>query len=490
MRVSSIEGFGRLTLARKSGREMDASVIGDLAGGLDWEALREEADTFLRRLFPICRSITGEGVRQTLAALQEIAPFQLHEVPSGTECYDWVVPDEWTIRDAYVATPDGARVIDFQKSNLHVVGYSEPIDARMTFAELEPHLHTLPHLPQAIPYRTTYYKRDWGFCLSHEHLERMDRGAKYRVVIDSTLAPGALTYGEALIHGSSGSEYLISTYCCHPSLANDNLSGIVLWALLLRQLSSRPNRHSYRFVILPETIGALAYLARNEESLKRVQGGFVITTVAGPGKPGYKCSFRGDSRVDRAVEQVFAELRLEHVRYPFDISGSDERQYSSPAFRIPVVSVTKDKYYEYDFYHTSLDNLDFISAQGLVDTLKLYLLAIGNLEADLAYRSLNPHGEPMLGKRGLYPQTGGGIQQKAAGGTHAERRYELLAGTEALGSELDAIRWLMFLGDGATTLLEIAGKTGLPMRQLHATAERLCSHGLLEPVVGDPGAAK
>lgn len=446
----------------------------------DWAALREEADALLRRLFPICRSITGEGVRQTLAILQEAVPFQVSEVPSGTVCYDWTVPDEWTIRDAYVAAPDGTRLIDFRKSNLHLVSYSEPIDKVMSFDELEPHLHSLPDLPRAIPYRTTYYKRDWGFCLSYEQLQQMDRRAKYHVVVDSGLAPGGLTYGEALIPGRSGREVLVSTYCCHPSMANDNLSGVVLWTLLLRELRSRPARHSYRFVILPETIGAIAYLARNEDRMKQVQGGFVITTAAGPGKVGFKASFRGDALVDRAVARTFAELKVDPVRYPFDISGSDERQYSTPGFRIPVVTISKDKFYEYDYYHTSLDDLDFISAGNLIDTLKLYLLSIENLELDLTYRSLNPHGEPMLGKRGLYPPTGGAIRQKAAGGPRSPRRDEEPTSEVGPGGELDAIRWLMFLSDGATTLLEIAEKTGLPMRQLFEVAERLRGQGLLE----------
>jgi aminopeptidase-like protein len=444
-------------------------------GDPDWAALEQEADALLRRLFPLCRSITGEGVRRTLAILQEIAPFEMKEIPSGTVCYDWIVPDEWTIRDAYVADREGTRLIDFRKSNLHVVSYSEPIDRRMSFAELAPHLHTLPNLPRAIPYRTTYYKRDWGFCLSHEQLQGMDPAAEYHVVVDSTLAPGSLTYGEAQLGSQAGPEVLISTYCCHPSLANDNLSGIVLWALLLRELGRTPRRLSYRFVIVPETIGAIAYLARNEEAMKRVAGGFVLTTGAGPGRPGWKSSFRGDATVDRAVQRAFAERGIDAILYPFDISGSDERQYSTPGFRIPTVTITKDKYYEYDFYHTSLDDLDFIRAGNLIETLRLYLASIETLELDLTYRSLNPHGEPMLGRRGLYPQTGGAIRQKAATGGAAEP-------VAAPGDELDAIRWLMFLSDGETSLLQIAEKTGLPMRRLFLTAERLRSQGLLERV--------
>jgi aminopeptidase-like protein len=453
---------------------------------LAWESLTEEADRLLRRLFPICRSLTGDGVRETLTILKDVAAFDVHEVPSGTVCYDWTVPEEWSIRDAYIATLSGERIVDFRESNLHVVSYSTPIDAVLSFEELEEHLYTLPSLPDAIPYRTSYYKRDWGFCLSNQQLLRFDRSARYRVVIDSTLAPGSLTYGEALLPGRSGQEYLISTYCCHPSLANDNLSGMVLWSLLLRELRARPTRHSYRFVIVPETIGAIAYLHANEERMRQVAGGFVLTTVAGPGRFGYKRSFLGNHRLDRAVRQTFRELSIEPLDYPFDINGSDERQYSAPFFRIPVVTICKDKYYEYDYYHTSLDNLEFINASSLVETLRLYLLSIEKLECDGAYRSLSPHSEPMLGRRGLYPQTGGSIRQAAgqAETHHAERGYDVSEGRIVRGSELDAIRWLLFLGDGKTTLLEIAERTALPVAQLHHTAQRLCEHGLLERMDG------
>ena len=456
---------------------------------LPWESLTEEADRLLRRLFPICRSLTGDGVRETLAILKDFAAFDVHEVPSGTVCYDWTVPEEWSIRDAYIATLSGERIVDFRESNLHVVSYSTPIDAVLSFEELEGHLYTLPSLPDAIPYRTSYYKRDWGFCLTHGQFLRLDRTAKYHVVIDSTLAPGSLTYGEALLPGRSDQEYLISTYCCHPSLANDNLSGMVLWSLLLRELRARPTRHSYRFVIVPETVGAIAYLHANEERMRQAAGGFVVTTVAGPGRLGYKRSFLGNHRLDRAVRQTFRELAIEPLDYPFDINGSDERQYSAPFFRIPTVTISKDKYYEYDYYHTSRDNLEFISASSLVETLKLYLLSIEKLETDLVYRSLTPHSEPMLGRRGLDPQTGGSIRQAAgqAETHHAERGYVVSEGRIARGSELDAIRWLLFWGDGSTTLLEIAERTGLPVRQLYETAEMLRQHDLLERLPGEGG---
>jgi aminopeptidase-like protein len=442
----------------------------------------KQADALLHNLFPICRSITGGGLRQTLDLLRQVTPFDLHEVPSGTACYDWTVPDEWTVRDAFVADPGGRRVIDFQKNNLHLVNYSEPFEGRLTFDELRPHLFTLPDLPDAIPYRTSYYRRMWGFCLTQKQFEALDREAAYHVRVDTTLAPGSLTYGEAALAGTSGQEFLISTYACHPSLGNDNLSGIILWTLLLRELRARKLRHSYRFVIVPETIGALAWLRRNEERAKKLSGGFVLSTVAGPGIFGYKHSFRGDARVDRAARLAFRERGLEYTEYPFDVNGSDERQYSSPAFRIPVGTICKDKYYEYPYYHTSLDNLNFISAEALVQTLELYLLAIEKLEQERVFRSTMPCGEPMLGKRGLYPAVGGSIKQAAAdtSARHGERRYTVQDERSLYGSELDAIRWLMFHGDGQTSLSAIAEQTGLPLRQLAEVAEKLVEQKLLE----------
>jgi len=439
------------------------------------------ADDLLKRLFPICRSITGDGVRQTLEILREVAEFKVVEVPSGTVCYDWIVPSEWNVREAYIADSSGRKVVDFRSNNLHLVSYSEPVDAVMSFEELRPHLHTLPDLPDAIPYRTSYYNQGWGFCLTHRQFETLDQKDTYRVLVDSTITPGSLTYGEALMPGRSGREFLISTYCCHPSLGNDNLSGMVLWALLLRELRLRSLRHAYRFVILPETIGSIVYLSLNEKIARQWSGGLIPSTVAGPGKFGYKRTFKGDHLIDRAVRLTFKELNLEFSEYPFDVNGSDERQYSSPAFRIPMGTICKDKYYEYTYYHTSLDNLDFISADALVQSLKLYLLAVEKLEQDLTYQSLQPHGEPMLGQRGLYPNIGGSIRQKAADMStgHGERKYEVSADRILFGNELDAIRWVLFYSDGQTSLLEIAEKTGLPMRQLHEVAERLVQHQLL-----------
>lgn len=448
---------------------------------LDWDALTAEADELLAELFPLPRSLTGEGVRATLHRLQKVAPFDLIEIPSGTQVYDWEVPEEWNIRGGYLETEDGERVVDFDDLNLHVVGYSTPIDEILSWQELEPHLHTLPDLPEAVPYRTSYYDRDWGFCLSHHTYLGLDRDKRYRAVIDTELKAGSMTLGEARIEGESGHEFLVSAYCCHPSLANDSLSGVVLWAMLLRELQSRPTRHAYRFVILPETIGAIAYLALHEEEMKRVRGGFIPTTLAGPGPFGYKRTFRGESVVDRAVRRTFAEQDIDYIEYPFDINGSDEKQYSAPAFRIPVGTISKSKYYEYQEYHTSLDNLEFIEPKYLIDSLKLYLLSIEKLELDLTYRSLSPHSEPMFGKRGLYPRLGGSIKQRAADlqREHHEREYAIEIDTSIYGNALDALRWTMFYSDGNTSLLDLAEKVAMPVRQLYESAETLQEHGLL-----------
>lgn len=466
------------------GMEPDSIVMGSIS----FEALTEEADDLLKRLFPICRSITGEGVRQSLAILQEVVDFEVHEISSGTVCYDWVVPDEWNVSEAYIQDSQGRTIADFRDNNLHLVSYSMPIDRVVSFQELSEHLHTLPDLPDAVPYRTSYYKRDWGFCLSYKQFERLDTKANYHVYINATLNPGGLTFGETAISGHSGKEFLLSTYSCHPSLANDNLSGMVLWTLLLRELKSKNLRHSYRAVIVPETIGAIAYLSQHEAAMKCSSGGFVITTVAGPGRFGYKQTFLGNHLIDRAVQRTFAELDRDYSLYPFDVKGSDETHYSAPYFRIPVGTICKDKYYEYPFYHTSLDNLQFINARHLVQTLELYLLTIEKLELNRTYRSLSPYSEPMLGQRGLYPSIGGHINQPAVdGGRHSKRDYALGPTQKVCGQDLDAMLWVLFYGDGKTSLLDVAEKIGFPIRQLYRAAERLCAEGLLEEVSQNPG---
>ena len=432
--------------------------------------LKEEAENLLRELFPINRSITGSGVRKSLKILSKVADFEIKGVPSGTKCYDWEIPPEWELKDAYVEDSKGKRIIDIKDSNLHVMGYSTPVDRKVPYSELIAHIHTMSDMPDAIPYRTSYYDRKFGFCMRHKDFLKLDKTETYHMHIDSSLKEGSLTYGERILKGTSGKEFIISTYCCHPSLANDNLSGMVLWVLLLRNLSKRKLRHTYRFVIAPETIGAIAYCSLNEEAMKNIEAGLVITTVAGPGKRGYKRSFMGSSIIDMAIEHVFRQSGIDFIRYPFDIQGSDERQFSSLPFRIPICTITKDKYYEYPYYHTSLDNLDFIKSDWLIEALGIYLKVIESLENSIVYAPLNHACEPMLGKRGAYPKTGGAINQNRK---DAEKDKK---------SDLDVIKWILFLSDGKKTLLEISEETGIDSSRLNEAAIRLCKLSLLKEV--------
>nr|WP_208019631.1 DUF4910 domain-containing protein [Candidatus Chlorobium masyuteum] len=426
--------------------------------------MAKEIDGFLRRLFPICRSITGNGNRETLRILQEIIPLTVHEVPSGTRVYDWVVPDEWNIRDASISTMDNRRIVDFNVSNLHLVSYSEPVQGTYTWSQLQSRLHLHPEIPDAIPYRTSYYKRDWGFCLTAAQYRDLEQKKEpYKVVIDSSLEPGSLTYGELLIPGQSRREILISCYICHPAMANDSLSGVLLTAFLARELLAKSDRYySYRIVFVPETIGAVAYSALNESPMKRIDTGLVITTVGGPGKFGYKRSFEEGHVINRLIEEVLNETGEEYLTYPFDIHGSDERQYSSQGFRINTATICRDRYYEYPEYHTSLDNLDFVSGQQISETLGLYSRLIDKLEALRYYRNTLPDCEVMLSRHSLYPETGGAQQPEPNG-----------------CSELDIILWLLFLCDGKLDSESIAERLAVDTKTLQLLINRLTEKGVL-----------
>lgn len=426
-----------------------------------------ELDHYLRRLFPLCRSITGEPNRETLRILQEIIPLTIHEVPTGKTVYDWTIPDEWTIRDAWIADANGHRLVDFQASNLHVVSYSEPVDAVMNWEELQPRIHKHPDLPEAIPYRTSYYKRDWGFCVTHaQYAELKKQQGELTVVIDSELKPGSLSYGEILIPGQSSQEILLSCYICHPSMANDSLSGVLLTAFLARYIAELKERHwSYRIVFVPETIGAIAYCALNETAMKQIDMGFVITTVGGPGKFGYKKSFDSTHPVNAMIESVLTESGVDFITYPFDIHGSDERQYSSQGFRINVATICRDRYYEYPHYHSSLDDLKFVTPQQIEETLEHYVRLIDKLEARRVYRNRIPYGEVMLSRHNLYP-TIGGKQLPVFGGK----------------TELDLILWLLFLCDGKLDIDYIAKCLGASVEILSCLADSLVDKGVLEVV--------
>ena len=410
-------------------------------------------------LYPLCRSITGDGVRATLRAIGERIPLEVHEVPSGTSVLDWTVPREWNVRDAYVADASGRRIVDFRAHNLHLLGYSVPVRERMTLERLRPHLHTLPEQPDRIPYRTSYYAEQWGFCLEHARLAELRDGEEYEVVIDTTLEDGHLTYGECVLRGREPSEVLVSAHVCHPSLANDNLSGIAVATHLARALVEVDRRHTYRFVFAPGTIGSITWLARNADAAKRVAHGLVLTGVGDPGAPTYKRSRRGVATIDRAMTHVLGEGGRKHAIEDFSPWGYDERQYCSPGFNLPVGCLMRTPHGRYPEYHTSGDDLGFVTAEALADSLDRCLEAVDVLERDATYSNLSPHGEPQLGRRGLYGALGGS----------ADKRTDELA-----------LLWVLNLSDGDHSLLAIAERSGLPFRTVAGAADLLTEHGLLE----------
>lgn len=366
-----------------------------------------ELEQYFDRLWPICRSLTGPGVRESLDILSEIVPMERYRVQSGSRVFDWEVPDEWTIRAAYILTPDGRKIADFSENNLHVWSYSTPVSAKMTLDELRPHLRSLPDQPTAIPYVTTYYKRHWGFCLDHETLQGLPEDGEYTVLIDSTLEPGFLDYGEAVLPGSSDREVLFSTYVCHPSMANNELSGPLAQAFLYREIAALPNRkYTYRFVFTPETIGVIAYLDRMGKHLSdKLDAGYVLTCCGDRGDLTYKASKRGDSLADRVAHHVLKHSGKSHHLIPFAVGGSDERQYCSPGFNLPVGSLMRTPYQRYPEYHTSLDNKAFISFPHLLDCISTYLDFIRVMELNEFYVNTVAFCEPQLGKRGLYPDS-------------------------------------------------------------------------------------
>jgi len=417
-----------------------------------------EMMALVERLYPICRSITGDGVRETLRILGEHIPLEVHQVPSGTEVLDWVVPDEWNIRDAWIKDSSGARVVDFRESNLHVVNYSDPVaPRRVTRDELGQHLHSLPEHPDWIPYRTSYYNRTWGFCVAHRQLDALtDR--EYEVCIDATLEPGHLTYGEYALAGDSEDEILISAHVCHPSLCNDNLSGIAVSVFLARALAALPRRFSYRFLYIPGTIGSITWLARNREQAKRVRAGLTLVCVGSRGAFTYKKTFAGDRDVDRAAAHVLKALDAEHELIDFFPYGYDERQFNSPGFRIPVGSLMRARHGRFPEYHTSGDNLSFVSGSRLLESLDVVQQILQVLESNRRYRNTKPFGEPQLGKRGIY---------RALGGQADPAELQL------------AMLWVLCLSDGAHSLLDVADRSGLPFGTCRKAAELLREHELL-----------
>jgi aminopeptidase-like protein len=429
------------------------------SGGAPGEAMHD----LIADLYPICRSITGDGLRKTLRILQDQIPITIEEVPSGTKVLDWTIPKEWNIRDAYIKNERGERVVDFQASNLHVVNYSVPVQRTMTLGELRPHLHTLPDHPDWIPYRTSYYNETWGFCLRHHTLEALPEGT-YEVCIDSTLEPGALSYGEYVIPGETNEEVLFSCHTCHPSLCNDNLSGVALCTFLAKHLRERTTRYTYRFLFIPGTIGAITWLDHNEKRADRIKHGLVVACVGDSGPFHYKQSRRGDAEIDRVVQYV-----LEHSDEPIGVRsftpyGYDERQYCSPGFNLPVGSLTRTPHGRFPEYHTSADDLDLVTPDALAQSLDRYLEVVKMLEANRTYLNTNPKGEPQLGRRGLYRATGG----------HKEAEEMQMA-----------MLWTLNLSDGSHALLDVAEAAELPFKQVHDVAQLLSEHDLLTPVSAD-----
>lgn len=412
--------------------------------------------TFASDLYPLCRSITGDGIRETLKKIGTVIPLQLSEVPSGTEVFDWTVPKEWNIRNAYVRIPSGDRVLDFHRSSLHVLNYSTPVHATMPLSELRPHLFTLPDRPDWIPYRTSYYQENWGFCLSHNQLQALGE-RDYEVCIDSTLEDGNLTYGECYLPGRSSDEVLISCHACHPSLANDNLSGLTVAAFLAQLLSGQDLRYSYRFLFIPGTIGAITWLARNRETVGRIRHGLVLTCIGDAGGFHYKKSRRGNTEIDRAVAQVLRHSGESHEILEFSPYGYDERQYCSPGFNLPVGCLMRSVWGTFPEYHTSADNLDFIKPAQLAGSLRVCAGVVELLENNRRYCNQMPYCEPQLGKRNLYRSTGG----------------------DAIGVEISARLWVLNLSDGEHSLLDIAERSGLPFSAISDAAEALSEGGLL-----------
>lgn len=415
-------------------------------------------------LYPLHRCITGEGLRATLQIIGQKIPLKIHEVATGTEVLDWVIPKEWEIREAWIAKEDGTRVVDLADSPLNVVQYSTPVHAWMTLSHLRPHLHTLPERPGLVPYRTSYYDEDWGFCLSQRALDQLasEVGEKeeLKVHIDSSLYDGSLTYGECVILGKTEDEVLFSAHACHPALANDNASSLAVAMALARHLEKRTNRHyTYRFLFAPGTIGAVTWLARNRGNADRIKHGLVLANLGDKGDFTYKMTRRGTLdaplSVDRAVSMALNRADLD-VR-PFEPLGYDERQFCSPGFDLPIGCLTRTPHGEYPQYHTSGDNLDLVQPKALAESLEALIRFVDILEGDRVYRNIQPHGEPMLGRRGLYDLDGGDEARRA-------------------------LSWVLNLSDCEHSLLSIAERCGLPFETVRAAADRLLEEHLLEAV--------
>jgi aminopeptidase-like protein len=431
---------------------------------LDTPRIAEEIYALAAAIYPICRSITGDGVRQTLDHLARRVDLEVHEVPTGTQVFDWTIPREWSIRDAYIKNAAGERIVDFRKCNLHVLNYSGPVHAQLPLEELKKHVFTLPDQPDLIPYRTSYYAENWGFCMAHRELAALPDGI-YEVAIDAGLEDGSLTYGEYLHRGETEAEFLFSAHVCHPSLANDNCSGLALLTVLAERLAPLKTRYSYRFVFAPGTIGAIAWLARNEHRVARIRHGLVVSCLGDGGGPTYKKSRRGDAFIDRAMTHVLRDMASAPAIIDFFPYGYDERQYCSPGFDLPVGLLQRSQFGTFPEYHTSADNLDFIRPEHLAESYRMITAAIDIVENDWRPLSTTPKCEPQLGRRGLYAALGGDKDGAA---------------------KSMAFLWILNLADGRHSLLDMAERANLPFGVVADAARLLQESGLLVDVGGDP----
>lgn len=426
----------------------------------DSDAIGRQIHDLARQLFPICRSVTGNGIRDTFQILKEHVPFTIHEVATGTPAFDWVAPEEWNIKDAWIKNSRGEKVVDFQRSNLHVLQYSTPVSQRISLAELRSHLFTIPEKPKWIPFRTSFFQKNWGFCLSHEDFLKLEEG-DYEVRIDSSLQAGSMTYGEYFVPGSLTDEVIIYSHVCHPSLANDNLSGIGILTFLARHLTNHKPRLSYRFVLAPGNVGAIAWLALNEQRISSIRHGLVLACLGGPGDIHYKKSRSGNAEIDRAVQTVLREAGEPYHLLEFSPYGYAERQFCSPGFNLPVGCFMRTPHGEFPEYHTSADNLNYIKPEFLADSWTKLCRILYLLDRDGIFVNQNPKCEPRLGDRGLYG---------AIGGETSKKDWEM------------AMLWVLNLSDGNASLLDIAERSGLPFALIRSATEALVRENLLKEI--------
>jgi aminopeptidase-like protein len=422
----------------------------------------EEMYKLAVRLFPICRSITGDGVRKTLSVLKEFIPIHIVEVPSGTKVLDWEIPDEWNIREAWIKNSNGEKIVDFENLNLHILNYSSPVHKWIKLKELKEHLYTLPDYPDWVPYRTSYYSKQWGFCITHKQFENLSED-DYQVFIDSDLKSGFLTYGEYLIPGKTKEEVIFSCHICHPSLCNDNLSGIVLAVNLASELQKLELHYSYRFLFIPGTIGSITWLSRNEDKIKNIKYGLVLSLLGDSSPFHYKRSRQGNTEIDLILEYLLKDEKNSKI-LDFSPYGYDERQFCSPGFNLPFGCLTRTPFGEFPEYHTSADNLEFINSNNLSKSLSLLVKIISVIEGNKKWINTSPKGEPQLGKRGLY---------NSVGGESHEKDYQM------------ALLWILNLSDGNHSLLDVAIRSNIKFEILLQATTDLLQAGLLKEEISN-----